>query len=278
MGQPHAEGGPEAYPVAHRIKIDGHGHPCIAGKVGIILKILYPCERCILRSVLVHNLIWQKLWPHADILAGNKIEAVEAPPNRIEFIRKVCVAPAAFLQSMRMHQVLLTDGRKKEILEERVRPRRPQVERGARLNAQPRLHLASFERHRWQTAGLSACKLSSVRLAPFGNERLEGFDQPLLVLASQQQLILLLAPGRQQHRFERVHLVLVPSVHLAGLAAIAGLWLMLGRQALGGPAVVLSAGAFGVGYIQRIPVGVRFFPVFAIAGVSGSLVPLLGAA
>jgi len=71
--------------------------------------------------------------------------------------------------------------------------------------------------------------------------------------------------------------LLAAGVHLTGLAAIAGLWLMLGGQALGTLAVVLSAGAFGVGYIQRIPVGVRFFPVFAIAGVSGSLVPLLGA-
>jgi len=70
--------------------------------------------------------------------------------------------------------------------------------------------------------------------------------------------------------------VVAGSVHLAGLAAIAVLWVMLGRSTLGGFAVALSAVAFAIGYVQRIPVRVRFFPIFAIAGVSGSLVPLLG--
>jgi len=77
-----------------------------------------------------------------------------------------------------------------------------------------------------------------------------------------------LGPARAQ--------VVAACVHLAGLAAIAGLWVMLGLSTLGGLAVALSGIAFAVGYVQRIPVGSRFFPIFAIAGVSGSLVPLFG--
>ena len=67
------------------------------------------------------------------------------------------------------------------------------------------------------------------------------------------------------------------AVHVAGLACLIALWLSLGAGVLSGVAVVISAAAFGVGYVQRIPVGVRFFPIFAIAGVAGSIAPLLGA-
>ena len=44
-----------------------------------------------------------------------------------------------------------------------------------------------------------------------------------------------------------------------------------------GAAAALSVLALGAGYIQSVPVGVRFFPIFAIAGVAGALVPLMGA-
>jgi len=72
--------------------------------------------------------------------------------------------------------------------------------------------------------------------------------------------------------------VVAGCVHLAAIGCLAALWLSLGARAVPGAAVVVAAAALGAGYVQRIPVAVRFFPIFAIAGVSGSLVPLLGAA
>jgi hypothetical protein len=51
----------------------------------------------------------------------------------------------------------------------------------------------------------------------------------------------------------------------------------LGGGIIPGASMAVSAMALCCGYVQRIPVGVRFFPIFAIAGVAGSIVPLLGA-
>ena len=67
-------------------------------------------------------------------------------------------------------------------------------------------------------------------------------------------------------------------VHLAAIGCLVALWLALGGNVLPCAAVAVSAAAFCAGYVQRIPVAVRFFPIFAIAGLAGSLVPLLGAA
>ena len=66
-------------------------------------------------------------------------------------------------------------------------------------------------------------------------------------------------------------------VHVAAIGCLVSLWMSLGGGLLPGAAAMVSALALGCGYVQRIPVGVRFFPIFAIAGVAGSLVPLLGA-
>jgi len=71
--------------------------------------------------------------------------------------------------------------------------------------------------------------------------------------------------------------VIAAGVHVAAIGCLVALWLSLGGNILPCAAVAVSAAAFCTGYVQRIPVGVRFFPIFAIAGVSGSLVPLLGA-
>jgi len=72
--------------------------------------------------------------------------------------------------------------------------------------------------------------------------------------------------------------VVAAVVHIAAIGCLVSLWLALGGGILPCAAVVVSTLALGAGYVQRIPVGVRFFPIFAIAGVAGSLVPLLGAA
>jgi len=72
--------------------------------------------------------------------------------------------------------------------------------------------------------------------------------------------------------------VVAAGVHVAAIGCLVSLWLALGGGVLPCAAVAVAALALGTGYVQRIPIGLRFFPIFAIAGVSGSLVPLLGAA
>jgi len=64
--------------------------------------------------------------------------------------------------------------------------------------------------------------------------------------------------------------------HLVSFAALTLLWMSVGGV-LSLIALVVSAGAFGAAYLQSIPVHVRFFPISAIAGISGALVVLLGA-
>ncbi|VGO19698.1 UbiA-like polyprenyltransferase [Pontiella sulfatireligans] len=63
--------------------------------------------------------------------------------------------------------------------------------------------------------------------------------------------------------------------HLISFAALVLLWMSVGGM-LSFVALLVSAGAFGAAYLQSIPVGVRFFPISAIAGIAGALVVLLG--
>lgn len=64
--------------------------------------------------------------------------------------------------------------------------------------------------------------------------------------------------------------------HAVAIASLAWLWRLSGGRALAGAAMTISMGAFVLGYVQRIPVRVRFFPIGAVASVAGALVPLLG--
>ncbi len=65
-------------------------------------------------------------------------------------------------------------------------------------------------------------------------------------------------------------------VHAAALGALVWLWVVIGRGMASAAAVGTAAAAFAAAYCQSIPVHRRFFPVSAIAGIAGSLVPLLG--
>ncbi len=65
------------------------------------------------------------------------------------------------------------------------------------------------------------------------------------------------------------------ATHLVAVALLVLLWMSVGG-ALSLLALLASAGAFGAAYLQRLPVPFRFFPVSAIAGISGALVVLLG--
>jgi 4-hydroxybenzoate polyprenyltransferase len=70
--------------------------------------------------------------------------------------------------------------------------------------------------------------------------------------------------------------VVAAGVHRVAVAAIVRLWWILGGGVLSGAALLVAIGAFLAGYVPRIPLPVRFFPVSAVAGVAGAMIPLLG--
>ena len=70
--------------------------------------------------------------------------------------------------------------------------------------------------------------------------------------------------------------VVAAGLHAVALAALVWLWVLIGRGMLSAVAVGAAAAAFAAAYCQSIPVHKRFFPISAIAGVAGSLVPLFG--
>ncbi len=65
-------------------------------------------------------------------------------------------------------------------------------------------------------------------------------------------------------------------VHLPAVAAIVWLWLLVGAGAAAGAATAIAAGAFIAAYWPGVPTRIRFFPISAVAGVAGAMVPLLG--
>jgi len=64
--------------------------------------------------------------------------------------------------------------------------------------------------------------------------------------------------------------------HLVAAAAAARLWWLTGGSVAGGVALGATVLTFGAAYLQTLPLQVRFFPMSAIAGIAGSLIPLLG--
>ncbi len=65
-------------------------------------------------------------------------------------------------------------------------------------------------------------------------------------------------------------------VHLIAIGAGVWLWLLGGGGITSGIALAVAIGGFMMGYWQRLPINVRFFPVSVISGIAGSMVPLLG--
>ncbi len=65
-------------------------------------------------------------------------------------------------------------------------------------------------------------------------------------------------------------------VHLVAVVALAGLFVLVGGGALPMAAAAVAVVAFVAAYWQRLPLAARFFPISAIAGVAGAMVPLLG--
>jgi len=70
--------------------------------------------------------------------------------------------------------------------------------------------------------------------------------------------------------------IVAATAHAVALGALAWLWVLVGRGTISGIALAVAAAAFAAAYCQNIPVHKRFFPLSAIAGIAGSLVPLLG--
>jgi 4-hydroxybenzoate polyprenyltransferase len=64
-------------------------------------------------------------------------------------------------------------------------------------------------------------------------------------------------------------------IHLIAWTAAFGMWRMTGAGLAGSVALLTTGLALGFMYYERLPLSFRFFPVSAIAGVAGALVPLL---
>jgi len=64
-------------------------------------------------------------------------------------------------------------------------------------------------------------------------------------------------------------------VHAVALASCAALLRITGGGALAAAALVIAAGAYVCAYLPMIPLPARFFPMSAIAGIAGALVPML---
>lgn len=71
--------------------------------------------------------------------------------------------------------------------------------------------------------------------------------------------------------------IIAAGAHAVAAAAITALWWMGGPSWSAGLALVVAVGAMAMGYVPRIPLPVRFFPMSAIASVAASIVPVLGA-
>lgn len=70
--------------------------------------------------------------------------------------------------------------------------------------------------------------------------------------------------------------VVAALVHAAAMAALVGLWRLQGGGMLAGAALAVAAGAMVAAYVPAIPLPARFFPVSAVAGVAGAVIPILG--
>jgi 4-hydroxybenzoate polyprenyltransferase len=66
------------------------------------------------------------------------------------------------------------------------------------------------------------------------------------------------------------------AVHGVAVGSACWLWYRVGGGALPGIALAVSIVGFGLAYCPRVPLPTRFFPMSVVAGVAGSIVPLLG--
>jgi 4-hydroxybenzoate polyprenyltransferase len=63
--------------------------------------------------------------------------------------------------------------------------------------------------------------------------------------------------------------------HLVAAAAAIQLWVLIGAGLASGLALAVTIAALGLAYWSKLPLHVRFFPVSAIAGISGAMIAML---
>ena len=64
--------------------------------------------------------------------------------------------------------------------------------------------------------------------------------------------------------------------HAVAGGALIALWFFIGGGIWSLIALLTALAALCVGYLQSLPLNVRFFPTSAVAGIAGALVPILG--
>ncbi len=64
--------------------------------------------------------------------------------------------------------------------------------------------------------------------------------------------------------------------HAVAGGVLIWLWVLIGSGTLPLIALLIALSALCLGYLQSLPLSVRFFPMSAIAGIAGALIPLLG--
>jgi 4-hydroxybenzoate polyprenyltransferase len=65
-------------------------------------------------------------------------------------------------------------------------------------------------------------------------------------------------------------------IHALAVVCAVALWRLTGGGLCAGLSLAVALGAFLAAYHPRLPLPIRFFPVSAIAGMAGALIPLLG--
>jgi len=65
-------------------------------------------------------------------------------------------------------------------------------------------------------------------------------------------------------------------IHLAAVTALVALWWRMGAGLTAAAAGIVALAAFIVAHLPGVPLVKRFFPISAVAGVAGALVPMLG--
>ncbi len=116
MRQPHAQGGPVARSSSDRIDVDRHRGAGVAGQVLVGLQRVQPFQGRQLGGLLVDRLVLEKLRLHADVFAGDEVEAVEPLANSGQFGVEREFPLAALPQAMHLLQPLRTGSRLEEVL------------------------------------------------------------------------------------------------------------------------------------------------------------------
>ena len=138
MRQPHAQGGPVASCFPGRIDVDRHRNAGVAGQVLVGLQRVQPFQGRLLGGRLIDRLVLEKLGLHADVFAGDEIEAVEPLADGGQFGVERELTLAALPQAVHFLQPLRAGGGLEEVLQESIGPSGAEIEGGARLDPQPR--------------------------------------------------------------------------------------------------------------------------------------------